>query len=141
MRRQPSMLYLRPFMPLIVGLSLGFTLCLVCLPLLEEGCTSEGSVDQVARLRKPNSVQETQDVLQNYNDDDFEPRIITNPKPAKSGGKQPFRARYISTELGIREKLVVGVITSRETLDTVAVALNKTLAHYIHKLLYFTGTR
>ncbi|XP_066301515.1 chondroitin sulfate glucuronyltransferase-like [Branchiostoma lanceolatum] len=142
MRRQPSMLYLRPFMPLIVGLSLGFTLCLVCLPLLEEGCTSEGSVDQVARLRKPNSVQESsQDVLQNYNDDDFEPRIITNPKPVKSGGKQPFRARYISTELGIREKLVVGVLTSRESLDTVAVALNKTLAHYIHKLLYFTGTR
>ncbi|CAH1237799.1 CHPF2 [Branchiostoma lanceolatum] len=142
MRRQPSMLYLRPFMPLIVGLSLGFTLCLVCLPLLEEGCTSEGSVDQVARLRKPNSVQESsQDVLQNYNDDDFEPRIITNPKPVKSGGKQPFRARYISTELGIREKLVVGVVTSRESLDTVAVALNKTLAHYIHKLLYFTGTR
>ncbi|GCC41507.1 hypothetical protein chiPu_0025110, partial [Chiloscyllium punctatum] len=50
-------------------------------------------------------------------------------------------SRYISTELGIRECLFVGVLTSKTTLNSLAVAVNRTIGHHIDKVLYFTGTR
>lgn len=51
------------------------------------------------------------------------------------------RTRYISTELGMRQRLFVGVLTSKSTLGTLAVAVNRTLAHRLERLVYFTGTR
>uniref|UniRef100_A0A8C4WHV6 Hexosyltransferase n=1 Tax=Gopherus evgoodei TaxID=1825980 RepID=A0A8C4WHV6_9SAUR len=53
----------------------------------------------------------------------------------------PSRTRYISTELGIRQRLFVGVLTSKSTLNTLAVAVNRTLGHRLERLVYFTGTR
>ncbi|KYO33069.1 hypothetical protein Y1Q_0016268 [Alligator mississippiensis] len=53
----------------------------------------------------------------------------------------PPVTRYISTELGTRQRLLVGVLTSRGTLNTLAVAVNRTLGHRLERLLYFTGTR
>ncbi|XP_053114601.1 chondroitin sulfate synthase 2 isoform X2 [Hemicordylus capensis] len=53
----------------------------------------------------------------------------------------PFRTRYISTELGMRQRLFVGVLTSKNTLHTLAVAVNRTLGHRLERLVYFTGTR
>lgn len=51
------------------------------------------------------------------------------------------RTRYIHTELGIRERLLVGVLTSRATLNTLAVAVNRTVAHHFHRTFFFTGLR
>ncbi|KGL77720.1 Chondroitin sulfate synthase 2, partial [Tinamus guttatus] len=51
------------------------------------------------------------------------------------------RTRYISTELGMRQRLFVGVLTSKSSLNTLAVAVNRTLAHRLERLVYFTGTR
>ncbi|NP_001376582.1 chondroitin sulfate glucuronyltransferase isoform 5 [Homo sapiens] len=51
------------------------------------------------------------------------------------------RTRYIQTELGSRERLLVAVLTSRATLSTLAVAVNRTVAHHFPRLLYFTGQR
>ncbi|XP_029642119.1 chondroitin sulfate synthase 2-like [Octopus sinensis] len=51
------------------------------------------------------------------------------------------RPRYISTELGIREKLFVAVITSPESLDTLAVAFNKSVAHHVTKLVFFNNKK
>lgn len=51
------------------------------------------------------------------------------------------RPRYISTELGIREKLFVAVLTSPESLDTLAVAMNKSVAHHVTKMVFFTGKK
>ncbi|NXY25747.1 CHSS2 synthase, partial [Atrichornis clamosus] len=51
------------------------------------------------------------------------------------------RTRYISTELGMRQRLFVGVLTSKSTLNTLGVAVNRTLAHHLERLVYFTGTR
>lgn len=53
----------------------------------------------------------------------------------------PSRTRYIHTELGIRERLLVGVLTSRATLNTLAVAVNRTVAHHFHRTFFFTGLR
>lgn len=51
------------------------------------------------------------------------------------------RTRYISTELGMRQRLFVGVLTSKNTLNSLAVAVNRTLGHRLERLIYFTGTR
>ncbi|XP_058800240.1 chondroitin sulfate synthase 2 isoform X2 [Phymastichus coffea] len=61
------------------------------------------------------------------------------PKPLKPQ-KVPkvfVRPRYYSTELGIREKLFVGVLTNPEYLYNRAVAINKTVAHLVNKVRYF----
>ncbi|KAF4796633.1 Chondroitin sulfate glucuronyltransferase [Turdus rufiventris] len=52
-----------------------------------------------------------------------------------------YRTRYIQTELGFHERLFVAVLTSKATLNTLAVAVNKTVAHHFPRLLYFTGLR
>lgn len=51
------------------------------------------------------------------------------------------RTRYIQTELGFHERLFVAVLTSKATLNTLAVAVNKTVAHHFPRLLYFAGLR
>ncbi|KAL8164762.1 UNVERIFIED_CONTAM: Chondroitin sulfate glucuronyltransferase [Gekko kuhli] len=49
--------------------------------------------------------------------------------------------RYVQTELGFRERLFVAVLSSKASLNTLAVAVNKTVAHHFSHLLYFTGLR
>jgi chondroitin polymerizing factor len=56
---------------------------------------------------------------------------------AKKVVKNIVRPRYYSSELGIREKLFVGLITSQENIDTFATAFNKTAAHLVNKIKYF----
>ena len=78
-------------------------------------------------------------------EDDFEPKIITDPnlKPKvdlEANKRKVVRSRYISTELGIRERLVSAVLTEEHTVHDMAVAVNKTLSHHLQKLLFFFGT-
>lgn len=51
--------------------------------------------------------------------------------------KKLIRPRYYSTELGIREKLFLGVLTSPEQIEDRTTALNKTIAHLVDKVKYF----
>ncbi|KAH0621190.1 hypothetical protein JD844_022248 [Phrynosoma platyrhinos] len=41
----------------------------------------------------------------------------------------------------MRQRLFVGVLTSKNTLNSLAVAVNRTLGHRLERLVYFTGTR
>nr|XP_033800755.1 chondroitin sulfate synthase 2 isoform X2 [Geotrypetes seraphini] len=41
----------------------------------------------------------------------------------------------------MRERLFAAVLTSKTTLNTLAVAVNRTLGHRLEKLVYFTGMR
>ncbi|XP_048514629.1 chondroitin sulfate glucuronyltransferase isoform X2 [Athalia rosae] len=72
-------------------------------------------------------------------DDAYEPKINLEGKPlrAKKTPKDFMRPRYYSTELGIRDKLFVGVLTSREYLHSRGIAQNKTIAHLVDKIRYF----
>lgn len=45
--------------------------------------------------------------------------------------------RYYSTELGIREKLFVGVLTTAEKINTQAIHLNATIGHLVDKIKFF----
>ncbi|KAH0950997.1 hypothetical protein HN011_007575 [Eciton burchellii] len=71
--------------------------------------------------------------------DPYEPRINIDNKPQliQKARKTFVRPRYYSTELGIKEKLFVGIITNREYLHSRDVALNKTIAHIVDKIRYF----
>jgi len=75
-------------------------------------------------------------------EEDFEPRIITDPalkpKVDPEANKKVNRPRYISTELGIREKLFTGIISSKSTINSLAVAVNKTLSTHLQKLIFYT---
>lgn len=71
--------------------------------------------------------------------DNFQPQLNLNNKPmaAKKAVKNIVRPRYYSSELGIREKLFVGVLTSQSNINTLATAFNKTVAHLVDKIKFF----
>lgn len=71
--------------------------------------------------------------------DEYEPRINLAGKPqrARKVPQNLIRPRYYSTELGIRERLFVGVLTSENTVRSLAVAINKTSSHLVDKIMFF----
>ncbi|XP_074001577.1 chondroitin sulfate synthase 2 isoform X3 [Numenius arquata] len=117
---------LRPAGPVAIGVSLGFTLSLLSVTWVEEPCGPPPRPDARPRLGA----------------DSWEPRVVPYrpPSPGRAA-KKAVRTRYISTELGMRQRLFVGVLTSKSTLNTLGVAVNRTLAHRLERLVYFTGTR
>ncbi|XP_058444907.1 chondroitin sulfate synthase 2 [Malaya genurostris] len=70
---------------------------------------------------------------------EFEPQLNLEQKPmtAKKQVKNIVRPRYYYTELGIREKLFVGVMSTQENIDSLATAINKTSAHLVNKIKFF----
>ncbi|XP_034659870.1 chondroitin sulfate glucuronyltransferase [Drosophila subobscura] len=70
---------------------------------------------------------------------DFEPHLnlINKPLAAKKPVKNVIRPRYYSSELGIREKLFIGVMTSQEHINSFATAFNRTTAHLVNKIKFF----
>lgn len=110
---------------LLAGLFVGVTLSLL-ISSMENTCSS---------LPAANSAMELADDYV----DEYEPRINLAGKPqkAKKTPQALVRPRYYSTELGIREKLFVAVLSSQETINSRGVALNKTVAHLVDKIMYF----
>ncbi|GJQ81937.1 hypothetical protein Trydic_g20404 [Trypoxylus dichotomus] len=51
--------------------------------------------------------------------------------------KKLVRPRYYSTELGMRDKLFVGVLSSEEKINSQAIHVNKTIAHLVDKVKFF----
>lgn len=51
--------------------------------------------------------------------------------------KNVLRPRYYSSELGIREKIFIGVMTSQENINSYATAFNRTTAHLVNKIKFF----
>lgn len=138
---------LRPIGPVIVGISLGFTLSLLSVNWVEESCVLDGKSSDELNLaqngnlkgaRKPNSISTAND---GDPEEDFEPRIVPYKPVQQSQPKKLFRAKYISTELGIRERLFVGVLTSKNTINTLGVAVNRTVSPHLDTVVFFTGTR
>jgi hypothetical protein len=91
--------------------------------------------------------------LVDYGSKDYEPRIhplqqpsavksnninktiVTSTHPSNAGKVQ--RPRYIADELGIRDKVLVAVLTETNRLNTFALFHNQTLQHYVNRLLFF----
>ncbi|CAM9373758.1 unnamed protein product [Lampetra planeri] len=166
MRYRTLLSAVRPLVPVLLGLSLGFTLSLLGLTWMEETCGPRGPAGRhgeemsghggggptdnlgqdsaggggggggSSSVRRPNSI------VGNVEGEDYQPRIVPYTRPADQPRKaKMIRPRYISTELGLRERLLVGVLTSRLTLPTLAVAVNRTAGHHLPRTLFFTGQR
>ncbi len=132
----------RPVIPIAIGICVGITLSLLCSPLLDSNCGLDSFV-HVGSSRKTNAFYGIDDKGNPLNDDDFEPVLMTaNNPPVKKSIERPrlVRMRYISSELGIRDKLFVGVVVSRGDIDleSTTVGVNKTISHYVSKLVFFT---
>ncbi|XP_056607249.1 chondroitin sulfate synthase 2 [Triplophysa dalaica] len=153
MRLSMLMSLIRPTGPIIVGISLGFTLSLLSVTWVDESCDSNrtGATDEMLLAQPPGSLKgarKPSSISTGTHDNgniegEFEPRIVPYKKPAQQDPpKKVFRARYASTELGIREHLFVAVFSSKTTLSTLAVAINRTLKNHLDgRLIFFTPTR
>ncbi|XP_062348839.1 chondroitin sulfate glucuronyltransferase isoform X2 [Cinclus cinclus] len=132
---------LRPALPLLLGLSLGCSLSLLRASwshgAAEERCLAAGPPAPPARGAPP----EAAEGRPGLGHEDFRPRIVPYYRDPNKPYKKVLRTRYIQTELGFHERLFVAVLTSKATLNTLAVAVNKTVAHHFPRLLYFTGLR
>ncbi|XP_050331692.1 chondroitin sulfate glucuronyltransferase [Bactrocera neohumeralis] len=71
--------------------------------------------------------------------EEFEPHLnlISKPLAAKKPATNVIRPRYYSSELGIREKIFIGVMTSQDNINTLATAINRTTAHLVNKIKFF----
>ena len=92
---------------------------------------------QVPPIRKTNSLNNNNIGVDYGNNDDYEPKFIGVENPKIPVGPRRPRARYASTELGIRERLLVAVLSSIETIESLAVAVNRTSSHHVPKLVFF----
>jgi hypothetical protein len=93
--------------------------------------------------------------LVDYGSKDYEPRIHPLPHAVKSNNNNNnnnksivtstsspnlaklTRPRYIADELGIREKVLVAVLTETTRINTFALFLNQTLQDHVNRLLFF----
>jgi hypothetical protein len=75
---------------------------------------------QQAPIMKPNNVNKT---------------IVTSTQSVNAA--KLSRPRYIADELGIREKVLVAVLTETNRLNTFALFLNQTLENHVNRLLFF----
>ncbi|KAJ3591735.1 hypothetical protein NHX12_006867 [Muraenolepis orangiensis] len=138
---------LRPVGPVVIGISLGFTLSFLSVNWVDESCHFDGKdpgddigLPQDGTLkgaRKPSSISTNND---EDSEEGFEPRIVPYKQVQQSSPKKLFRAKYISTELGMRERLFVGVLTSKATINSLGVAVNHTIGHHLDSVVFFTGT-
>lgn len=108
---------------------LGIFLSIFCTPLIEN--------HNCIRFQTKTSSSNGKQVVQSQ--DLYEPKInlAAKPKTALKGGHGMIRPRFHKAELGIRNKLFVGVLTSPESISSFAVALNKTASKYIDKIMFF----
>ncbi|XP_019735427.1 chondroitin sulfate glucuronyltransferase [Hippocampus comes] len=148
MRISSLLAVFRPALPLILGLSLGCSLSLLMVSWTggdaDDACGGELANAGRLHLARGDAQSDAKDDARGGEggDDDFQPRIVPYHKdPNQQQHKKVLRTRYIHTELGIRERLLVGVLTSRATLNTLAVAVNRTVAHHFPRTFFFTGLR
>ena len=99
--------------------------------------------------RQPRSTADI--TLVDYASKDYEPQIHQQYQEANLNNSKRFlsktrqssnaskltRPRYIADELGIREKVLVAILTEPNRLHTFAFFLNQTLQDYVNRLLFF----
>ncbi|XP_046388565.1 chondroitin sulfate synthase 2 [Ischnura elegans] len=132
-----ALTYCRQNTIFFVGLCVGISVSLIFTPFMEDECffsvkNPKGVYSEhVAKRRSLSS---------DVDKDDFEPQInfAGKPKKALKTPQTLVRPRYYSTELGIREKLFVGVLTSKNNIYAYGVPINKTVAHIVDKIMFFT---
>lgn len=124
---------LRPALPLILGLSIGCSLSLLRVSWIQE--------DETPCPDNLLGIQGLQDGHKGPHIHDLKPRIIPYSRKPHASHKKVLRTRYIQSELGFRERFSAVVLTSRSTLNSLAMAVNRTLSPHVGRLMFFTGAR
>lgn len=115
----------------LFGLVIGLIFSLFLIPVLENNTTLNVFNKDSNGLKPRKTIQ-----------DEYEPRINLAGKPLKAQKvPQSFvRPRYFSTELGIKQKLLVSVLSSSNSIESNAIVINKTISHMSEKTVYFMDT-
>ncbi|CAL1540863.1 unnamed protein product [Lymnaea stagnalis] len=128
----------RSFLPALVGLCLGMTVSMMYAPFSEDSCETfiaNQDPQKMIKLRDTKS-------LDTQAEESYEPRVLppieeSSYKIDIKAGSKFYRPKFAATELGIREKLFVAVLSSKDTLNTLAVAVNRTISQYVTKTVFF----
>lgn len=139
----------RPYTPIVVGLCVGISISLIVTNVgIENGCSdrenflSFGDIFEKSHNNLESSMTEDTKNFQDENVEDlsdYEPRINLAGKP-HSAKKEPqtlTRPRYFSTELGIKDKNFVAILSSIKHIPSLGFAINETLAHHVNRLAFF----
>lgn len=115
----------------LLGLVIGLLSSLFLIPVLETNSKLNAFNEDLVDQKVSQTIQ-----------DEYEPQINLAGKPLKAQKvPQSFvRPRYFSTELGIKQKLLVSVLSSSNSIESNAIAINKTIAHLSEKTIYFMDT-
>ena len=119
-------------LPLMTGLIVGFAFSLLFMPFFDCDIKAADVNGRIQSLKGND--------LKNQELDDFEPRINLQGKPKKpqKATNKLIRPRYAATELGIREKLFIGVLVNNQNkLTSLTTFLNQSLTTYANKLMFF----
>ena len=135
---------LRSVIPAIIGVSLGFALSMLYIPVVEQQCLYDLEESQVlildeqqrSRLSDLRSVRD--EINSAVNSNQRKPIIHATVPPKVTHFNYGLRPFYITSELGYRDKVLVGVLTSRENLESLVLAVNNTWASFLPKILFFT---
>lgn len=128
--------YCRQSTSIIVGLCLGIALSLIITPFLDECFLPRFSIHLTERIRARGQLGAA---TNSATSEDFEPNLRNKPQRHQKESKKLIRPRYYSAELGIKEKLFVGVFSTKETVFTYGVSFNQTVSHHVNKVVFFVN--
>jgi len=134
-----SWIRFRPVIPAIIGVSLGFALSMFYIPIVEQQCLYDLEESQAYLVQKRNLMPQKEPIGENHNrvttKSPAEEHATVAPKPSNfNDGLRPF---YIASELGKREKLLVGILTSEDHLDSLVLAINNTWTPELPRVIFF----
>lgn len=110
-----------------IGVILGLFLGSILTPVLENGCFP---VDFFYNSNSFDNKLMSEEYIPKIN-------LAAKPLKAQKSPQKLLRPRYFSTELGIRKKLFVAVLTTQQTINTKGIVVNKTASHLVDKLTFF----
>ncbi|KAG7166270.1 Chondroitin sulfate synthase 2-like [Homarus americanus] len=126
--------------PVIIGLCIGIALSLIRTPFIDDDCPRSLSPE----IQTNERLGKLRDLRSNglTTEEDYEPRLVLDSFNKEETSKSTkaeklLRPRYYTTELGIRDKLLVAVISTEESIGTFGIAMNKTLNHHVDKIIFF----
>ena len=132
----------KSILPIILGVSIGFALSMVYIPVVEQMCLS----DLQHSSNPERSVPTSSDIIPTSVEQNLVVRSIPAKTeanllpvtPKKSQFNYDYRPYFVYSELGFRFKLLVAVLTSEKRLDEYGVAINNTWAQNLPKVVFFT---
>lgn len=139
MKSVRSLIRFRPLVPAIIGLSLGFALSMFYIPIVEQQCLYDLEESQVylmnsRHIKLQESKGKTHDPIVSEKPERVVHATVAPKTSHFNDGLRPF---YIASELGKREKLLVGVLTSEDHLDSLVLAINNTWAPELPRVIFF----